>query len=94
MIETYVPISQLKIGEQYDQIFMVVSCTQKKTHKDKKPYLAITIKDVTGEMIGNVWDFKYEDNPDIFKRGGFVRMKIEIGLYQEKIQFKNFTPPD
>ena len=97
-MNAYKQIKSIAIGEEVTQIFLVAS-VEGRTTKTGKPYARVTLKDKTGQITANLWDFDANDYQD-FVSGSYARMTIQIEDYNGSRQAKSrampmvLAPPD
>ena len=97
-MSAYKQIKDLAIGESATQIFLVAS-VEGRTTKAGKPYARVLLKDKSGQITANLWDFDTNDYKG-FVSGAYARMTIEIEDYQGSRQAKSrampmvLAPPD
>jgi hypothetical protein len=73
MIETYIPVNKMTVGNSYRQVFLVKSFDLK-IGRNKKQYAKIVVSDTTGVMTGYCWD--YMGKP--IKTGEFFLMEVNV----------------
>ena len=56
----YKPIKSIEVGETVTQIFLVAS-VEGRTTKAGKSYGRVTLKDKSGQITTNLWDFDPTD---------------------------------
>lgn len=81
----YVPINCLKVGQKYNQIFLIKSVAERSSKKNGNNYLLVTLQDVTGNIIGPIWDCSLKE---IIIPGKWVSMEVVIEEFNGR---KNFT---
>ena len=80
--ETYVPIKDVGVG-RYDHIFLI----SKVTHNDAmvtaggKRFARITLRDITGEIEGVVWNYTN------LIEGQYYRIALEVKTYKGELEF-------
>ena len=84
-VELYIPVSSLEHGKTYEQVFLVSEITHnsKMRTKQGQAFARVTLRDVTGELHGVVWD--YDCNK--LTEGSYYRLKIETKLYSGHLEF-------
>jgi hypothetical protein len=87
MIDTYTPIEHWQAGQSLDTVFMVDSVSQGHT-RENKPFIRLTLKDVTGTIEGNVWGASLKTTRDLFVPGEYIRASLALHFYQNQLQFK------
>jgi len=83
--DEYVSISNLRAGKTYEQVFLIASVTcniKMKTSQGKK-FARVTLKDVTGEISGVVWDYD-----DELEEGGYATIKLDTKTYRDETEFQ------
>lgn len=83
--ESYVAISSLEHGKTYEQVFLVAEITHnsKMRTQQGKPFARVTLKDVTGQISGVVWEYDGE-----LEEGGYAMFKLETKLYRGELEFQ------
>jgi hypothetical protein len=83
-VESYVSISNLEHGKVYDQVFLIANVVHNSKMKTKqgKSFARVTLKDVTGELTGNIWGYQ-----DELEEGGYAKLKIEPKTYRNAEEF-------
>ena len=76
----YKQIKDLQVGETVSQVFLIADIEGRLTQKGK-PYARLVLKDKSGQISANVWDFDPKDCPE-FRRGVYVSLTLEIQDYQ------------
>ncbi len=84
MVNVYVPIAHLKNGVTYEQICLITA-GKRLIAKNGKPYILITISDISGSIEGYIWD--YAKNNHTLVKGKFAHIKFIVKEYKEKLQF-------
>lgn len=79
MIE-YKPIKELNIGDEIGQTFLIADAEARLTKKGK-PFTKLVLKDATGQINVNIWDFDLKENRDL-QPGAFIVATIKVGEYQ------------
>ncbi len=87
----YKSIKSLAIDEEVTQVFLVAS-VEGRTTKAGKPYGRVTLKDKSGQITANLWDFDPTDYKD-FASNTYARMTIQIEDYQGSRQAKSRAVP-
>lgn len=77
-------VSQLTVGENVDQVFLVRSVRELKTRLDK-PYLDIELADRSGVMNARLWD-NVERYAGTFQTDDYVRVKGQVTEYKGQLQ--------
>jgi 3'-5' exoribonuclease len=67
--------------------FFTASMKSLRDKKDGGKYLALVLKDRTGEMEARMWDNAAEASPE-FEQGDVVKLKAQVCRYQERLQMK------
>ncbi|AXC11492.1 MptB, dihydroneopterin 2, 3 -cyclic phosphate phosphodiesterase [Acidisarcina polymorpha] len=67
--------------------FFTASMKSLRDKKDGGKYLALILKDRTGEMEARMWDNAAEASPE-FEQGDVVKLKALVCRYQERLQLK------
>src|ERR1700760_1771028 len=76
-----------KFEEQSVTGFFSASMKSLRDKKDGGKYLALILKDRTGEMEARMWDNAAEASPE-FEQGDVVKLKALVCRYQERLQLK------
>lgn len=79
-------ISELKVNEVVDSFFMLHK-KELKIAKNDKPYLALTLADMTGKIEGRLWDNAERFN-ELADTGDVVHIKGAVDKYREEKQLK------
>lgn len=79
-------IRQFEAGERIDG-FYLISQYSLRTSSNHKKYLDLTLSDKSGEINAKVWDID-EDTEKNFKAGDIVKVRGDVTLWQEQMQFK------
>jgi len=79
-MSSYEPIRTFKVGDTKNQVFLVAD-TEARTTKKGKPFARLILKDASGQITTNVWDFDLKDNLEL-KAGVFIMLTIEVDEYQ------------
>ena len=79
-------IDDLKVGDRFDELFRVKAMREALT-KAGKPYIALTVADKTGELVGNIWD-DVEVLRGICEIGNFVRIRGRVEEYNQRPQLR------
>ncbi len=69
MIE-YKSIKEFNIGDEIEQTFLIADAEARLTKKGK-PFTKLVLKDATGQINLNIWDFDLKDNREL-QRGVFI----------------------
>lgn len=82
--ETYVPISKLEHGNNYEQVFLIkeVKSTERMLSSGVR-FARVTLKDITGTIEGAVWNYRGD-----LEEGMYVRMKLETQTYRDALEFQ------
>ena len=67
--------------------YFTASVKSLRDKKDGGKYLALVLKDRTGEMEARMWDNAAEASPE-FEQGDVVKLKAQVCRYQERLQMK------
>jgi 3'-5' exoribonuclease len=67
--------------------FFTASVKSLRDKKDGGKYLALVLKDRTGEMDARMWDNAAESAPE-FEQGDVVKLRALVCRYQERLQMK------
>lgn len=83
--ESYVSISNLEHGNEYEQVFLVAEIIHNSKMKTQqgKPFARVTFKDVTGEISGVVWEYDGE-----LEEGRYATVRLETKLYRDNLEFQ------
>lgn len=83
--ESYIPVSDLEHSKVYRQIFLVgeVTHNEKMRTVQGKTFARVTLKDITGEISGVIWEFK----DDVLREGDYVEIELETKLYRGDLEF-------
>lgn len=83
--ESYTPISSIEGNKTYRQIFLVseVVYNDKMRTTQGKSFARITLKDITGEINGTVWDY----GTGLLNGGDYVILEIETKMYRGELEF-------
>lgn len=83
-VESYISISSLEEGKTYEQIFLVASVVHNSnmTTRRGESFAKVILKDVTGELVGNIWGYN-----DELEEGSYARLKIETKIYRNEFAF-------
>ncbi len=94
MNEKKVYIKDINPGDRIDDTFLVVEKNLASSQKGN-PYLAIKLRDNTGDVDGRVWDNAVELNGR-FKKGNIIRVQSRAISYRNVIQLSisDITPVD
>ncbi len=95
-MQEYVPIRALQVGQIYSQIFLISAIANKTSKKaGGKPYVLLTIKDVTGAIRGCVWDLQVNEDEKCLVAGNFINATVSIESYNNERTFvaKNISGP-
>ncbi|SDJ42982.1 3'-5' exoribonuclease YhaM [Salimicrobium halophilum] len=79
-------IAHYQVGETFDDFLLITSAT-KSIASNGKPFLALLLRDGTGEIDARLWAAKKEDET-LFKKGVIVKVNGEIGQFRNKPQLK------
>ncbi|WP_347861242.1 3'-5' exoribonuclease YhaM [Salimicrobium sp. PL1-032A] len=79
-------IAHYQVGETFDDFLLITSST-KSVASNGKPFLALLLRDRTGEIDARLWAAKKEDEA-LFKKGIIVKVSGEIGEFRNKPQLK------
>lgn len=82
----YIPIKSLQVGQTYSQVFLISGVANKVSKKASgKPYILITLKDVTGTIRGCLWDAQIDpDNEKMWVAGNFVGLTVVVESYNNE----------
>jgi len=87
----YRQIKSLEIGEEIEQVFLIAS-VDGRTTKTGKPYARVVLKDKSGQITANLWDFDPSAYSE-FVAGAYVRLTIQIEDYKGARQAKSRAMP-
>jgi len=76
-----------KFENQSVTAFFMASMKSLRDKKDGGKYLALILKDRTGEMEARMWDNAAEASPE-FEQGDVVKLRAQVCRYQERLQLK------
>ena len=76
-----------KFENQPVTAFFTASMKSLRDKKDGGKYLALVLRDRTGEMEARMWDNAAEASPE-FEQGVVVKLKALVCRYQERLQMK------
>ena len=76
-----------KFEDQTVTAFFTAAMKSLRDKKDGGKYLALILKDRTGEMEARMWDNAAEASPE-FEQGDVVKLKGQVCRYQERLQIK------
>jgi 3'-5' exoribonuclease len=76
-----------KFENQPVTAFFTASMKSLRDKKDGGKYLALILKDRTGEMEARMWENAAEASPE-FEQGDVVKLKALVCRYQERLQLK------
>ena len=76
-----------KFENQSVTAFFTASLKSLRDKKDGGKYLALVLKDRTGEMEARMWEDAAESSPG-FEQGDVVKIKAQVCRYQERLQMK------
>jgi len=76
-----------KFENQSITAFFTASVKSVRDKKDGGKYLALVLKDRTGEMEARMWDNAAESAPE-FEQGDVVKLRALVCRYQERLQMK------
>jgi 3'-5' exoribonuclease len=76
-----------KFENQPVTAYFTASMKSLRDKKDGGKYLALILKDRTGEMEARMWDNAAEASPE-FEQGDVVKLKALVCRYQERLQMK------
>ena len=79
-------VSDLKVNEKIDTVFMLRKKNLKLTKYDK-PYLELSLQDKTGKIEGRLWDDADKFN-EAAETGEVIRVKGVVDKYREERQLK------
>ncbi len=79
-------ISEFKVNEQIDSVFMLRKKNLKLTKYDK-PYLEMTLTDKSGKIEGRLWDAADKFN-EVVETGDIVRVRGTVDKFREERQLK------
>ncbi len=87
-MQEYRPINLLQEGESVDQIWLVAEATPRMTRPNHKrpngsPYVQLTLKDRTGRITANVWNWDLNKNP--INTGDYVKITASCKAYQGRM---------
>jgi len=76
-----------KFENQSITAFFTAAVKSLRDKKDGGKYLALVLKDRTGEMEARMWDNAAESAPE-FEQGDVVKLRAVVCRYQERLQMK------
>lgn len=76
MMNNYLNISQLKVGEKAEGFFLIKSFEVKKTTAGKQ-YIDLNLVDKTGEINAKIWDYSKE-NETLVTENNIVKVRGEV----------------
>ncbi|SDX47193.1 3'-5' exoribonuclease YhaM [Salimicrobium album] len=79
-------IAHYQVGETFDD-FLLITSANKSIASNGKPFLALLLRDRTGEIDARLWGAKKEDET-LFKKGVLVKVSGEISQFRNKPQLK------
>ncbi|SIS47375.1 3'-5' exoribonuclease YhaM [Salimicrobium flavidum] len=79
-------IAHYQVGETFDDFLLIISAN-KSVASNGKPFLALLLRDRTGEIDARLWGAKKEDET-LFTKGVLVKVSGEIGQFRNKPQLK------
>lgn len=79
-------IAHYQVGETFDD-FLLITSANKSVASNGKPFLALLLRDRTGEIDARLWGAKKEDET-LFTKGVMVKVSGEIGQFRNKPQLK------
>jgi len=82
MMNMYVPINCLNIGEKYSQAFLIHSVADRVSKQKGTIYKVLTLQDVTGKIEAALFDFPTDIN--ILAPGQWVFLTIVVESYNNK----------
>ena len=77
-------LRQLNSNDRFESDFLVRS-KERRSKKNGKPFLSVTLADRTGEIDTKVWDNVEQLDP-VFKADDFVRVQGKVQIYNDKHQ--------
>jgi len=90
-MSVYKQINELEVGEEATQVFFIEAIESRLT-KTNKPFARLTLKDQSGKITTNIWDFD-PDEEEGFVSGIYARMTIRIEEYKNFRQAKSLDMP-
>lgn len=79
-------IREFEAGERIDG-FYLISQYNLRTSSNNKKYLDLTLSDSSGEINAKLWDVDEEVEKN-YKAGDIVKVRGDVTLWQEQMQFK------
>jgi hypothetical protein len=77
----HTPISHLEPDQEYHELFLVEK-SSRHTASNNKPYIRLTLKDITGKISGIIWECNRH-----FKSGSFLLIAFKTKLGRDGLEF-------
>lgn len=74
------------VGENVIVIGEVASVVQLITRKDNKPFVKITIEDISGGIEATVWPRVYEDTRELWQEGYLLQLEATVRTRDDSVQ--------